>query len=149
MAMTYYTSTAEQENLLAGYARLNFYLLVPMASISSMNTIDGACSSATLNSSRTNFGPSPRYFCINSEPTTRRKVAEVWLATAFAKRVFPAIQSNNTMILLTLMAFMLVPKLTGLCTHENNGFLNKKTLLPVPGGPNNITPFGGFIPISS
>ena len=60
-----------------------------MASISSMNTIEGACSSATRNSSRTSFGPSPKYFWINSEPTTRKNVAEVWLATAFAKSVFP------------------------------------------------------------
>lgn len=65
------------------------YLLVPMASISSMNTMEGACSSATLNSSRTSLGPSPRYFWMSSDPTTRRKVAEVWLATALASRVLP------------------------------------------------------------
>lgn len=65
------------------------YLFVPMASISSMKTMDGACSSATRNSSRTSFGPSPKYFCISSEPTTRRKVAEVWLATALASKVLP------------------------------------------------------------
>jgi len=35
------------------------YLLVPTASISSMKTIEGECSSATRNNSRTNFGPSP------------------------------------------------------------------------------------------
>uniref|UniRef100_A0A3Q3RWC8 BRMS1 like transcriptional repressor b n=1 Tax=Mastacembelus armatus TaxID=205130 RepID=A0A3Q3RWC8_9TELE len=50
---------------------------VPMASISSMKTMEGACSSATLKSSRTNLGPSPRYFWISSEPTTRRNVADV------------------------------------------------------------------------
>lgn len=60
-----------------------------MASISSMKTMDGACSSATLKSSRTSLGPSPRYFWISSEPTTRRKVADVWLATALASRVLP------------------------------------------------------------
>ena len=38
------------------------YRLVPTASISSMKTIDGACSSATRNNSLTNFGPSPKYF---------------------------------------------------------------------------------------
>lgn len=65
------------------------YLLVPIASISSMNTMEGACSSATLNSSRTSLGPSPRYFWISSEPTTRRKVADVWLATALASSVLP------------------------------------------------------------
>jgi len=35
------------------------YRFVPTASISSIKTIEGACSSATRNSSRTNFGPSP------------------------------------------------------------------------------------------
>ncbi|KAF2986222.1 hypothetical protein EK904_009750 [Melospiza melodia maxima] len=55
-----------------------------MASISSMKTMEGACSSATRNSSRTSLGPSPRYFWISSEPTTLRNVAEVWFATALA-----------------------------------------------------------------
>lgn len=109
-----------------------FYRFVPTASISSIKTIDGACSSATLNSSRTSLGPSPctnqtimfyvfnqtyilfygelmktihyfgkslvmknnqqihtKYFWMSSEPTTRRKVAEVWLATALANKVLP------------------------------------------------------------
>lgn len=65
------------------------YLFVPMASISSMKTMEGACSSATLKSSRTSLGPSPRYFWISSEPTTLRNVADVWLATALASRVLP------------------------------------------------------------
>lgn len=56
------------------------YRFVPIASTSSMNTIEGASSSAALKSSRTSFGPSPRYFWMSSEPTTRRKVAEVELA---------------------------------------------------------------------
>jgi hypothetical protein len=38
------------------------YLFEPTASISSMKTIEGACSSATLKSSLTSLGPSPRYF---------------------------------------------------------------------------------------
>ena len=54
-----------------------------------MKTMDGAISSATRNSSRTSFGPSPRYFCISSEPTTRRKLAEVEWATALASSVLP------------------------------------------------------------
>mmetsp|Transcript_56315 Transcript_56315/g.131985 ORF Transcript_56315/g.131985 Transcript_56315/m.131985 type:complete len:209 (+) Transcript_56315:156-782(+) len=65
------------------------YRFVATASISSMKIIEGACSCATLNISRTSFGPSPRYFWINSLPTTRRKVAEVSLATALASKVFP------------------------------------------------------------
>mmetsp|Transcript_67927 Transcript_67927/g.162622 ORF Transcript_67927/g.162622 Transcript_67927/m.162622 type:complete len:202 (-) Transcript_67927:569-1174(-) len=65
------------------------YRLVPTASISSMNTIEGACSSARRNISRTSFGPSPRYFWISSDPTMRRKVADVWFATALASSVLP------------------------------------------------------------
>jgi hypothetical protein len=37
----------------------------------------GDSSSAILKISLTNLGPSPRYFLINSDPTTLRKVAEV------------------------------------------------------------------------
>ena len=70
-----------------------------MASISSMKTMEGACSSATLNSSRTSLGPSPRYFWISSEPTTRRKVADVWLATALASRVLPGTLITEVYIL--------------------------------------------------
>mmetsp|Transcript_22191 Transcript_22191/g.39971 ORF Transcript_22191/g.39971 Transcript_22191/m.39971 type:complete len:202 (+) Transcript_22191:221-826(+) len=65
------------------------YLFVATASISSMKMMDGECSCATRNISRTSFGPSPRYFWMSSLPTTRRKVAEVSLATALASRVFP------------------------------------------------------------
>ena len=65
------------------------YRLVPTASISSIKTMVGACSSATRKSSRTRRGPSPRYFWISSEPVTRRNVADVWLATAFASSVLP------------------------------------------------------------
>ena len=54
-----------------------------------MKMILGACSSAVLNISRTNLGPSPRYFWISSDPTTLKKVAEVSLATALASNVFP------------------------------------------------------------
>ena len=60
-----------------------------------MKTIDGECSSATRNSSRTNFGPSPRYFWISSLPTTLRNVADVWLATALASNVLPVPTKTN------------------------------------------------------
>jgi hypothetical protein len=33
--------------------------------------------------------PSPRYFCTNSEPTTRMKEADVWCATALTSIVLP------------------------------------------------------------
>mmetsp|Transcript_27859 Transcript_27859/g.65405 ORF Transcript_27859/g.65405 Transcript_27859/m.65405 type:complete len:242 (-) Transcript_27859:822-1547(-) len=65
------------------------YRLDPTASISSMKTMVGDRSSATRNISRTSLGPSPRYFWMSSEPTTRRKEALVWLATALARRVLP------------------------------------------------------------
>jgi hypothetical protein len=60
-----------------------------MASISSIKIIDGECYCAVLNNYLTSLGPSPKYFCINSEPTTLKKVAEVSLATALARRVLP------------------------------------------------------------
>jgi hypothetical protein len=37
----------------------------------------GDISSAILKISLTNLGPSPKYFLINSEPTTLRNVADV------------------------------------------------------------------------
>ena len=54
-----------------------------------MKIIVGASSSAVVNNSRTNLGPSPKYFYINSLPTTLKNVALVELATAFANKVFP------------------------------------------------------------
>ena len=54
-----------------------------------MKIMAGECYWAVLKSSRTSFGPSPKYFWINSDPTTLKNVAEVSFATAFAKRVFP------------------------------------------------------------
>ena len=44
---------------------------------------------ASLNTSLTILGPSPKYFCTNSDPTTRIKEAVVWWATALANMVFP------------------------------------------------------------
>ena len=51
--------------------------------------MEGAFSRASRKTSRTMRGPSPRYFCTNSEPTTRMKAAEVALATALASMVLP------------------------------------------------------------
>ena len=50
---------------------------VAMESTSSMKMMAGAFSLASLNTSLTILGPSPRYFCTNSEPTTRMKAAVV------------------------------------------------------------------------
>eukprot|EP00965_Chrysotila_dentata_P219517 6191194-Pleurochrysis_carterae.AAC.2 len=58
--------------------------LVAMASTSSMKMMAGAFSRARRKTSRTIRGPSPRYFCTNSEPTTRMNEAVVWCATACA-----------------------------------------------------------------
>jgi hypothetical protein len=54
-----------------------------------MKIIAGAFSLANLNTSRTMRGPSPRYFCTNSLPTTRMNAAVVWCATALASIVLP------------------------------------------------------------
>ena len=45
----------------------------PIESISSMKIIEGACSLAMTNNSRTIRDPSPMYFCTSSEPDTRMK----------------------------------------------------------------------------
>ena len=52
-----------------------------------MKMIDGACSLAITNSSRTMRDPSPMYFWTSSEPETRMKVQSVWCATARASSV--------------------------------------------------------------
>ena len=54
-----------------------------------MKMIAGECYWAVLKSYLTSFGPSPRYFWMSYDPTTLKKVADVSLATAFARRVFP------------------------------------------------------------
>jgi hypothetical protein len=61
----------------------------PIESISSMKMIEGACSRAITNSSRTIREPSPMNFWTSSEPETRMKVHSVWWATARASNVFP------------------------------------------------------------
>lgn len=54
-----------------------------------MKMIDGACSLAITNSSRTILDPSPMYFWTSSEPETRMNVQSVWCATARASSVLP------------------------------------------------------------
>mmetsp|Transcript_18451 Transcript_18451/g.46680 ORF Transcript_18451/g.46680 Transcript_18451/m.46680 type:complete len:218 (-) Transcript_18451:677-1330(-) len=61
----------------------------PMESTSSMKMMEGACSRAMTNSSRTMRDPSPMYFCTSSLPMTRMKHASVRLATARASSVLP------------------------------------------------------------
>ncbi len=59
-------------------------LVDPMESISSMKMMEGACSRAMTNNSRTILEPSPMNFCTSSEPETLIKVHSVWWATALA-----------------------------------------------------------------
>jgi len=59
--------------------------LCPDGPISLIKTMDGESSSTTRKSFRTNLGPSPKYFCISSLPTTRKNVADVEFATACSK----------------------------------------------------------------
>ena len=54
-----------------------------------MNMMEGEFSFASRNTSLTILGPSPKYFCTNSLPTTRMKEAVVWWATALANIVLP------------------------------------------------------------
>lgn len=61
----------------------------PIASTSSKKMMHAFFCLAISKSSRTILAPSPTYFCTNSEPITRMKVASVRLATARAQRVFP------------------------------------------------------------
>mmetsp|Transcript_23791 Transcript_23791/g.60255 ORF Transcript_23791/g.60255 Transcript_23791/m.60255 type:complete len:298 (-) Transcript_23791:371-1264(-) len=63
--------------------------LEPIESISSMKMMEGECSRAITNNSRTMREPSPMYFCTSSEPETRMKVQSVWCATARASSVLP------------------------------------------------------------
>ncbi len=57
---------------------------------------------------------SETYFWMSSEPTTLRKVALVWLATAFANRVFPVpggpyrITPCNEIITINILLFLKV-----------------------------------------
>ncbi len=67
----------------------NSILVAAIASISSMNIIDGAFSLASWNISLTSFAPSPMNFCTSSEPTTSMNVLSVLAATAFASKVLP------------------------------------------------------------
>lgn len=54
-----------------------------------MKIIEGAFSLASLNTSLTILGPSPKYFYTNSDPTTLINDAVVDCATALAIIVFP------------------------------------------------------------
>ena len=63
--------------------------LRPMASISSINIIQGAFLLASLNKSRTRDAPTPTYSSIKSEPVREKKGTCASPATAFASNVLP------------------------------------------------------------
>ena len=62
---------------------------LPMVSISSMNTIQGAFSLACLNRSRTLAAPMPTNISTNSEPEMEKNGTWASPATAFARSVLP------------------------------------------------------------
>ena len=64
-------------------------LFLPMVSISSINTIQGAFSFACLNKSRTLAAPIPTNISTNSEPEIEKNGTFASPATAFASRVLP------------------------------------------------------------
>ena len=64
-------------------------LLRPMASISSINTIQGAFFSASLNRSLTRDAPRPTYNSIKSEPASEKNGTFASPATALASSVLP------------------------------------------------------------
>ena len=63
--------------------------LRPMASISSINTIQGAFLVASLNRSRTRLAPTPTYNSIKSEPVREKNGTCASPATALASKVLP------------------------------------------------------------
>ena len=64
-------------------------LLLPIASISSINMIAGAASCACLNKSLTLEAPTPTNISTKSEPDREKNGTSASPATAFAKSVFP------------------------------------------------------------
>ena len=64
-------------------------LLFPIASISSIKIIQGACFWASLNKSLTRDAPTPTNISTKSEPAREKNGAFASPATAFANSVFP------------------------------------------------------------
>ena len=63
--------------------------LLPIASISSINTIHGAICCACLNRSRTREAPTPTYISTNADPDKEKNGTFASPATAFARSVLP------------------------------------------------------------
>ena len=64
-------------------------LLLPIASISSINIIQGACFCASLNKSLTLEAPTPTNISTKSEPASEKNGTFASPATALARRVLP------------------------------------------------------------
>ena len=64
-------------------------LLLPIASISSINIIQGACLVASLNKSLTRDAPTPTNISTKSEPASEKKGTSASPATALARSVLP------------------------------------------------------------
>ena len=64
-------------------------LLLPIASISSINIIQGACLVASLNKSLTLDAPTPTNISTKSEPASEKKGTSASPATALARSVLP------------------------------------------------------------
>ena len=62
---------------------------LPIASISSINIIQGAFADACLNKSRTLDAPTPTNISTNSEPESEKNGTFASPATAFARSVLP------------------------------------------------------------
>mmetsp|Transcript_10262 Transcript_10262/g.43179 ORF Transcript_10262/g.43179 Transcript_10262/m.43179 type:complete len:328 (-) Transcript_10262:504-1487(-) len=62
---------------------------LPMASISSMKMMEGACPRACANKSRTRLGPTPTNISMKSDPLMERNGTPLSPAVAFARSVFP------------------------------------------------------------
>ena len=88
--------------------------LLPMVSISSMNTMQGAFSAACLNRSRTRAAPMPTNISTNSEPAMLKKGTPASPATALASRVLPVPGGPTSRAPLGRVAPMLL-YLLGLC----------------------------------
>ena len=62
---------------------------LPIASISSINTMDGAALRASSNNLRTRMAPTPTNISINSEPEAEKNAEADSFAMALANRVLP------------------------------------------------------------
>ena len=92
---------------------------LPIASISSMNTMQGAFSCACLNKSRTRAAPMPTNISTNSLPLMEKKGTLASPATALASSVLPVPGGPTSSAPLGILAPMLL-YLPGLCKKSTS-----------------------------